>query len=147
MNRTRTLALAAVCTTIGAGGALGTDAIGSFARGDSHRGAFAAHGGAALLHAVHAEAVVPKRDGTFATVVLDRGVVKAVDGRDLTITEGTRTHTYKDVTLTIPSDAKIRVAGKPDATLADVAVGMRAVVAQLPARTLVIAAPPRESRR
>ncbi len=147
------MAIAAICTMTGAGGALGTEAITSLAH-DSHNGDsraasrhrdtdhFLGRAGRFLGRAVHAEAVVATNDG-FKNVVLDRGKVKSVSGQSLTITEGTKTATYKDVTLTIPSDAKIHVPGKSDATLADLQAGWKVVVTQLPGRTVVKAAPAR----
>jgi hypothetical protein len=70
------------------------------------------------------------------------GTVKSVSGQDLTLTEGTQDQN-KDVTLTIPSDAKIRVAGVDNATLADVKEGMKAVVVTLGGKTVVFAHAPR----
>ena len=58
--------------------------------------------------AVHANAVVLNKAGSgFITVTEDNGKVKAVSGDQLTITEGVGNVTYKDVTLTIPSNATI----------------------------------------
>ena len=88
--------------------------------------------------AVHAEAVVPKADGTFATWTYDRGKVESVSGSDLKITEGTAKATYKTVTLTIPATARIRVNGRK-AALTDVQAGQRVQVVQTPKLTLVTA--------
>lgn len=144
MTKTRTLALAAACTMTGAGGALATDAITSSAHMGHRHSLRAFHPGPGLFigRAVHAEAVVATRDG-FKDLTYDRGTVKSVSGRQLTVTEGTKDATYKDVELTIPGDAKIRVPGKPDATLADVTAGMRAVVATRANKTVVYAHAPR----
>ena len=58
--------------------------------------------------AVHANAVVLNKAGNgFITVTEDNGKVKSVSGDQLTITEGVGNVTYKDVTLTIPSNATI----------------------------------------
>ena len=58
--------------------------------------------------AVHAEAVVLNKAGTaFITVTEDNGKVKSVSGRDVTITEAIGSVTYKDVTISLPADAKI----------------------------------------
>lgn len=146
-TRPRTLLVAAACTLTGAGGALGVDALTSAAHDGGHFGhhaqfRFAHHGfGGGLFRAVHVEAVVPTRTGDFANVTFDRGTVKDVSGQDLTLTEGTRTATYKDETITIPSDAKVRVFGVDNATLSDVKAGMRAAVIRAPDKTLVLAAP------
>ncbi len=67
----------------------------------------------------HLEAVVLNKAGTaWITRTVDNGVVKSVSGNSLTITEGTTAVPYKDVTVTVPSDATIRRNGKK-ATLAD----------------------------
>src|SRR5438045_3709095 len=126
MTRARTLALAAACTVTGAGGALGVDAISSSAHfGHHHRGFAAFHPGAGgfVGRAVHADATLVTRDG-FKNVTYDRGTVKSVSGQDLTLTEGNNAFN-KDVTLTIPSDAKVHVPGKIDATLSDVQAGWK----------------------
>jgi hypothetical protein len=58
--------------------------------------------------AVHADAVVLNRAGNgFITQTEDNGKVKSVSGNQLTVTEGVGNVTYKDVTLTIPSNATI----------------------------------------
>lgn len=145
MTRTRTLALAAACTMTGAGGAFAVDTITSAAHsGHRHslRG-FHAGPGFHLGRAVHAEAVVLTRDG-LKDVVYDRGIVKSVSGNTLTLTEGRGTSTREE-SLTIPSDADIRVPGKRDAALADVQEGWKAVVVTKAGRTVVRAHPPRQS--
>jgi hypothetical protein len=58
--------------------------------------------------AVHATVVVLNRAGNgFITETEDKGKVKSVSGDQLTITEGVGNVTYKDVTLTIPSNATV----------------------------------------
>jgi hypothetical protein len=89
--------------------------------------------------AVHAELVVPNRNGNgFETVTLDNGTVKSVNGDQLTITEGTQSATYKDVTLTIPSGAKVR-RNFADAQLSDLKAGDRVHVSSSPEGTFVLA--------
>jgi type II secretory pathway pseudopilin PulG len=58
---------------------------------------------------VHAEAVVPNKDGTgFVTVTEDSGVLSSVDGTTLHIKEGTDKATYKDdAAVDVGSDAKV----------------------------------------
>jgi hypothetical protein len=90
----------------------------------------------ALRHAVHGDLQVATKTG-FVTVSFDRGVVKSVNGQQLTLTEG-RGSTTKTVTLTIPSSARVRDNGHKS-TLANVTAGQRAVVVQAPKRTVVIA--------
>lgn len=80
--------------------------------------------------ALHAELVVPNKDGNgFITVTLDSGKVKSVSGDQLTITEGTDKATYKDATLTIPSNATVR-RNFADAKLSDLKEGGHVHVSQ-----------------
>lgn len=72
--------------------------------------------------AVHSVSVVPDKAGTsFITLTSDRGTVKSVDsaGATITIAEGTKSATYKTLTLSVPSGAKVIRDGKT-ATLAEV---------------------------
>jgi hypothetical protein len=72
--------------------------------------------------AVHSVSVVPNKAGTgFVTVTSDRGKVQSVDGgaSTITIVEGTKTTTYKTVTLSVPSGAAVIRNGK-SASLGDV---------------------------
>src|SRR5262245_45727540 len=79
---------------------------------------------------VHSEAVVPNKAGDgFVNVTTDAGVVKSVSGDQLTITEGTKTLTYKDVTLTIPGDATVSRNGAK-ASLSDLAAGDHVMVSR-----------------
>jgi hypothetical protein len=83
---------------------------------------------------VHAEAVVLSKAGTgFVTVTEDNGTVKSVSGDQLTIAEsarrGSSTVPYKDVTLTIGSDAQIRRNGEA-ASLSDLKAGDHVHVAR-----------------
>jgi hypothetical protein len=87
---------------------------------------------------VHSDAVIPDEKGGFDTVTMDRGTFSSLSGQDLTITEGTKTATYKTVTLTIPGDATVRRNGET-AKLSDIKSGDTVVVAQGPKGTLVAA--------
>lgn len=91
--------------------------------------------------AVHGDVVVHTTTG-FATVTFDRGTVDSVNGRQLTIAEGTAKAPYKTVTLTIPAGARVRDDRKK-ATLSDVRPGQRVLVLAGPAHTFVIARTPR----
>jgi hypothetical protein len=65
--------------------------------------------------AVHSVSVVPDKAGTsFITLTTDRGTVKSVDtaGATITIQEGTKSATYKTLTLSVPSGAKVMRDGK-----------------------------------
>ena len=90
-----------------------------------------------LRRAVHADLVVPTRDGKFANVTVDRGIVEKVEGNSITLREGTKKATYKTITLDLPSNAVVRIKRKPG-KLADVKAGQHAMVVRGPQRTLVI---------
>ena len=107
------VSVAAVCVAVGAAGSAiatagaasgGTTTTSTAAKSGRVRGA-----GARALErrAVHADVVVATKSG-FATVTIDRGFVQSVSGQQLTIQEGTKNATYKTVTLTVPSNAKVR---------------------------------------
>jgi hypothetical protein len=87
-------------------------------------------------HVVHAEVVVARRDGSFPTITIDRGRISGVDGSTIHLREGTRKALYKTVDLTLPAGAVVRVNGHRG-SISDLKAGMRAVVAQLPKRTVV----------
>lgn len=87
--------------------------------------------------AVHANVVVATKSG-FATVTIDRGFVQSVSGQQLTIREGSAKATYKTVTLTIPSNAKVR-DNRQVSKLPALTAGQRVSVVQAPQRTWVIA--------
>jgi hypothetical protein len=129
-----TAVIGALCAIVGtAAGIAGTSAATSKSAGKSAR----ADGrpgppGGPLRHAggppVHSEEVVlnKARDG-FITVTTDAGIVKSVSGNELTITEGTKTVTYKDVTVTVAGNATVDRNGSK-ASLSDVDVGDHVVV-------------------
>jgi hypothetical protein len=130
------------CVAIGAGASViasagaATGSTTSAGNAAKHHGAGAALAKRGLLkHAVHGTLVVATKNG-FATVTFDRGFVQSVSGQQLTLTEGTKKATYKTITLTIPTNARVRDNGKR-ATLADVKVGQKAVVVQGPNHVLV----------
>lgn len=139
------LSVAAACVAIGAAGSAiatagaassgtPTSTSSTAAKAPRTRGA-----GARALErrAVHADVVVATKSG-FATVTVDRGFVQSVNGQQLTIREGTKQATYKTVTVTIPSSAKVRDNRRPS-TLSALTAGQRVSVVQAPNRTWVIA--------
>jgi hypothetical protein len=81
---------------------------------------------------------VPNDKGGFDTVTMDRGSFSSLSGEKLTITEGTKTATYKTVTLTIPSGASVTRNGEA-AKLSDLKSGDTVMVAQSPQGTDVAA--------
>lgn len=131
----RTIMIAAVCGVVGAGaGIAGAGAHEGHGKARHHAGHF--DRGFHLGGPVHAELVVPDRQGGFQTVTLDRGTVKTVSGDQLTIAEGTKKATYKDVTLTIPATAKIRRNGDT-AQLSDLQPGDLVAIVTTGDKTLV----------
>jgi hypothetical protein len=90
-----------------------------------------------LRGAVHADLVVPTKDGKFVNVTVDRGFVEKVEGNSLTLREGTNKATYKTITLDLPSNAVVRIKRKPG-KLTDIKAGQHATVVKGPKRTLVI---------
>jgi hypothetical protein len=87
---------------------------------------------------IHSDAVVPNDKGGFDTVTMDRGSFSSLSGDQLTITEGTKTATYKTVTLAIPSGATVRRNGEA-AKLSDLKSGDTVMVMQSPKATVVAA--------
>jgi hypothetical protein len=86
---------------------------------------------------VHSEAVVLNKAGdAFITVTTDAGVVKSLSGDQVTITEGTKTVTYKDATVTIPSDATVYRNGAK-ASLSDLREGDHVMVSRSSEETFV----------
>jgi hypothetical protein len=87
---------------------------------------------------IHSDAVVPNDKRGFDTVTMDRGSFSSLSGDQLTITEGTKTATYKTVTLAIPSGATVRRNGEA-AKLSDLKSGDTVMVMQSPKATVVAA--------
>lgn len=134
----RLIVAGAACVAIGAGVSAITTAGASTtsAAARTHHARGGRLGLRTLRRAVHGDLQVATKTG-FVTVTFDRGVVKSVNGQQLTLAEG-RKSTTKTVTLTIPPDARVRDNGQKS-TLANVTAGQRALVVQAPKRTLVIA--------
>jgi hypothetical protein len=80
--------------------------------------------GGAFGGPVHAEAVVPKDDGSgFVTITTDAGDLKSVDGSTLHVKEGTDKATYKDdAAITVGSDVTV-IRNHAKATLSDLKAG------------------------
>lgn len=89
---------------------------------------------------VHAEAVVPKPDGSgFDTVTTDSGTLNGVDGTTVDIKEGTDKATYKDsVKIDVGSDATV-FRNHKKATLDDLKAGDHVRVIQGPKGNAVFA--------
>ena len=88
---------------------------------------------------MHSEAVVLNKAGNgFITVTGNSGTVKSVSGDQLAITEGVKNVPYKDVTLTIPSNATV-IRNHAKAQLSDLKTGDFVHVSQSSEGTFVIA--------
>lgn len=137
-RRMRLVAIGAVCALVGAGAGI----AGSTASSPSRHARASRAGDPARdrdRHPVHAEAVVLNRAGTaFITVTVDAGTVQSVSGDQLTLKEEAHHVTYKTVTLTIPSDAKV-YRNFAAAQLSDLKSGDRAHVASSSDGTFVMA--------
>lgn len=130
----RTLAVALCSVAVGAGA--GAIAVSDAASGQSS----APHASRTAVQTlaprvVQGELMVRTKTG-YRTVHFERGIVKSVSGRELTLTEGTAKDPYQSVTEAIPAEARIRDNGAP-ATLAEVTPGQRVIVMQGLKRTLV----------
>jgi hypothetical protein len=140
MKLSRMVLIGAVCALVGAGAGI-AGSIASSTHGHPagrHFGPF--FGGPFGGRPVHVQAVVANRAGTgFQTITIDTGAFKSLSGNQLTITEGTKSVTYKTVTLTIPSGATVRRNGA-SANLGDLKAGDRVHVLQSQAGTFVMAA-------
>lgn len=88
-----------------------------------------------VTRTVHGDLVIATKTG-FTTVTFERGFVQSVNGQELTMTEATKSRTYKTVTLTIPTAAHVRDNGTTS-TLADLTPGQHVIVITGPKQTLV----------
>ncbi len=90
--------------------------------------------------AIHSVSVVVNKAGTgFDTVTEDNGTVQSVSGQALSILEGTKTLTYKTVTLTIAAGASIQRDGK-SAALSELQAGDHVSVSEDSEGTSVVTA-------
>jgi hypothetical protein len=90
---------------------------------------------------VHAEAVVPNKDGTgFVTITTDAGTLNSVDGNTVHLKEGIDKKVYKnDVGIDVGSNAKV-IRNRADAKLSDLKAGDHVrVITGTPKGNIVIA--------
>lgn len=144
----RLLTIGAACAAAGAGasaiataGAAGTTSATTSPSTSSSAAKHPALRRSLTQRAVQGSVVVATKTG-FTTVTFNRGFVQSVSGQQLTIREGTRKATYKTVTLTIPTGAKVRDNGQA-ASLSQVTQGQRVGVLQGPKQTWVTARAPK----
>jgi hypothetical protein len=138
----RATALMAVCALVGA--AAGINGAGAATTKSKQRSASTSQnvrpprdgrGGPG----VHASVVrLDKAGDAFVTVTEGDGIVKSVTGDQLTITEGTKTVTYKDEAITVGSDATVYRNGAK-AAIGDLKVGDHVHVSQSSDGTFVFA--------
>lgn len=135
----------AVCAVAGgAAGIAGSSASSSRSAKSAESGAAIAEGPGPLRLGlvapggppVHSDMVVPNQKGGFDTITMDRGSFSSLSGDKLAITEGTKTATYKTVTLTIPANATVR-RNDQTAHLSDLKSGDTVLIAQSPSGTVV----------
>ena len=109
----RTVRVAALCAALGtAGGIASSGAASSTSKKANSTRQGPPGGGRPGARAVHEDAVVLNKAGTaFINATEDSGSVVSVSGDQLTIKEGTKSVTYKTLTLTIPSGATIKRNG------------------------------------
>lgn len=144
-NRTRAGIAVVACAAVGAAGGIAGSAAAPGKKSSSRSTTSTTPMRARPMHrpggpAVHVEAVVLNKARTaFITVTMDNGKVKSVSGRDVTIAEAIGGVTYKDVTITLPDDAKIVRNGKA-ATVGDLKADDRIHVAQSSDGTFAFAA-------
>jgi hypothetical protein len=146
-KHSKLLVVAGSCAALGAGASAiasagaATSNSGSTAKtGRNHTGQVRA-GRRLAARAVQGNLIVATKTG-FVPVTFERGTVRSVSGQQLTLAEGTKKATYKTVTLTIPTNARVR-DNRQKSTLAAVTDGQRATVVQTPKATFVIARTPR----
>jgi hypothetical protein len=95
---------------------------------DGHGGPPGGHGpGRDAVHSV--DIVLNKAKTAYITETTDEGTVESVDssGGSITLLEGTKSVTYKTVTVTIPSNATVTLDGK-SSTLSALVAGDRVSV-------------------
>ena len=145
----RTAAIGATCALVGgAAGIAGSSASTPHKTGGAARysriqagpmigpGFALAMSGDAAGPPVHSESIVPNEKGGFDTVTMDSGAFSSLSGERLTITEGTKSATYKTVTLTIPNNATVQRNGEK-AQLSDIKSGDTVTVLESPSGTVV----------
>ena len=145
MNRSRLKlgAVALVCVALGAGAGVIANSAASTPAGAAHTGRVHTRGrlGGLARRTVSGTLVVHSKRG-FVDVTFARGTVQSVSGNQLTLAEGTKTATYKTVTLTLPSNVRVRDNGQLS-SLDAVSQGQRALVLVAPKRAWVIAHTPK----
>jgi hypothetical protein len=123
------IAVATTCALIGAAGGIASSGAAT-SSGSKATSSKSVTGGGGRPDfgggpSVHSSSVQLNNAGTaFITVTRDEGTVTALSGNDITLHEGTKTVTYKDVTVTVPDGATV-TRNDATAALSDIKVGDR----------------------
>jgi GTPase involved in cell partitioning and DNA repair len=141
------IAVAATCALVGAASGIATSSAASTAASTAKASKISSGAtgrpfggpGGMSVHSVSAQ--LNKAGTAFITVTTDQGTVTAISGNDITLHEGTKTVTYKDVTVTVPDGATVT---RDDATasLSDIKVGDRVSISSSSDGTVVRASDP-----
>jgi hypothetical protein len=131
------LAVATTCALVGAAGGIASSGAASKASSSTASstskkdgGGPGGPGGFGGGFAIHSESVQLNKAGTaFITVTRDQGTVTAVSGSDISLTEGTKTVTYKTVTVTVADGATV-TRNDETAALTDIKVGDTVSISQ-----------------
>ena len=121
MHRTKLIAAALAACAVAAASAAIADGSSTTHTSSTGRAAEATSppqgpgAGAPGGHAIHSVSVVLDKAGTgFITQTTDEGTIESVDtgAGTVTIVEGTKSVTYKTLTLSVPADATVTLDGK-----------------------------------
>jgi hypothetical protein len=139
----KVFAVALSCLALGAAGsaiASAGAATSSPAAASARAGALGRAGLLARIRwgTVHASLVTYTKKQGFVTITIDRGFVQSVSGDSLTMREGTKTETYKTLTLSLPANTIVR-DNRTRSTLSALKPGEHVLVIQGPQRALVVA--------
>jgi hypothetical protein len=132
------IAVATTCAIVGAAGGIASSGAASKAtssatsstskKGGGGPGGPGGPGGGGF--SIHSESVqLDKAGKAFITVTRDQGTVTAVSGSDITLKEGTKTVTYKTVTVTVADNATV-TRNDETAALSDIKVGDTVSISQ-----------------
>jgi GTPase involved in cell partitioning and DNA repair len=141
------IAVAATCALVGAASGIATSGAATMTAGTAKTSKTAASAadrpfggpGGMSVHSVSAQ--LNKAGTAFVTVTRDQGTVTAISGNDITLHEGTKTVTYKDVTVTVPDGATV-TRNDATAALSDIKVGDRVSISSSSDGTVVRADDP-----
>lgn len=85
---------------------------------------------------VHFDTKITRPDGSVVTVSADRGVITAIDGTKVTLSETVADGSTQSVTVDAGAEVKVGLNGKK-AAFGDLAAGQRAIVVVLPKQSFI----------